>query len=138
MFKLKKILNASGSNVPETVTHMSNDKINIKYGCIYYCTSSGLATAPEEGKKAVPLISLEDRPKGSPRKMINMFYVTPDMVFEVIVCGDVYDVYEGKQVKFNTESGYIDTVTSTEGSDALIVGDEDVYSTARAYVKILL
>ncbi len=138
MFKLKKILNGSRINVPETVKIQINSGEKIDKGSLYYVTTDGITkTKPAANIRSYKIIALESAPEDMAEEFIKCFIVTEDMVFESKIEGDANDLYTGQYVAFAASSGGYTKIYANEGSDALVLSTEELMTRGVADIKIL-
>ncbi len=139
MFKLKKFIGGSRINVPEILEIPISVSIDIKYGCIYFCSNYGIekSATNSTGSDSFPIVALENIGADDRKSSLKCFMLTSEMIFEADLTGNASGAYKGRHVSLGTDSdGIISNVLIEDGNDAIIYDNTDADKN-KVYVQIL-
>ena len=140
MFKLKKILGARNNN-PEIVEVEVTTTIDCVPGRLY-CISAGSINIHAGMKASVIFTPIEYVAGDYTKKKVRGFYISPDMVFETKMYGDIANYTVGSvleaHVNENGEFPYSDGVVASYGDFALVHDVSDYNNTGKVSVRFLV
>ncbi len=136
MFKLVKISGAK-NNVPEFIRMPISANTKHTAGCLYYI-ENGVLALPTTYTGLMPFIPVESVGENDGRTDILGYLVTPDMVFEAPIDGDLSLVHVGAERDFlKNDDDEVYGVSADGGTSFLLLNIDDLYKKRTVLTSIV-